>query len=101
MGDENPNSMPVFFHVVALISPFCVPSIAPTMPSAGVSRFSSPWDTNTVFPCTATPVLMARFETGKLHTFSPVCGLMACTAPSPRPSMSSRWPPSVAMSGGA
>jgi hypothetical protein len=50
---------------------------------------------------TTTPVLMARLEAGKLHTFSPVWGLMACTAPSPNPAISSRSPLMVPMKGEA
>ncbi len=61
--------------------------------------FSSPCDMNTVPSLTTTPVLMARFDATKLHTFSPVCGLMAWIAPSPRPAMSRRMPLMVAMIG--
>ena len=44
--------------------------------SAGRSAFES-FDTITVESFTTTPVLIARFEARKLHTFSPVCGLIA------------------------
>ena len=66
-----------------------------------MSRFSSPCDTITVDPVTTTPVLMARLAAMKLQTFSPVCGLIAWTAPSPRPAMSRRRPLMVAMIGAA
>ena len=39
----------------------------------------------TFVPLTTTPVLIARLAATKLQTFSPVCGLMAWTAPSPLP----------------
>ena len=69
------------------------------MPIRDVSRFSSPCETMTLVPLTTTPVLMARLAAMKLQTFSPVCGLMAWTPPSPLPEMSSRRPLIVAMSG--
>ena len=97
-GDEKPNSVPFIAHLVVLMSPVCEPSMAPTMPIREVSRFSSPCDTITLVPLTTTPVLMARLAAMKLQTFSPVCGLIACTAPSPLPEMSSRSPLIVAMS---
>ena len=84
-GDEKPNSIPFIAHFVVLMSPVCEPSIAAIMPSCDVSRFSSPCDTITLVPLTTTPVLIARFAAMKLQTFSPVCGLIACTAPSPLP----------------
>ncbi len=83
------------------MSPVCEPSIAAIRPSSLPSRFSSPCDTMTLLPATTTPVLMARFAATKLQTFSPVCGLMAWMAPSPRPAMSRRTPLIVAMSGEA
>ena len=52
-------------------------------------------------PLTTTPVLIARLAATKLQTFSPVCGLIAWIAPSPRPAMSSRMPLMVAISGEA
>jgi hypothetical protein len=45
------------------MSPFCVPSIAAISPSSLPSTFSSPCDTITMLPDTATPVLTARFAT--------------------------------------
>ena len=40
-------------------------------------RRDEPCDTITVDPFATAAVLMARFDAAKLHTFSPVCGLMA------------------------
>ena len=81
------------------MSPVCDPSIAAIKPSSLESRFSSPCDTMTVEPLTATPVLMERLEAMKLQTRSPVWGLTAWNAPSPRPATSSRIPFTDVISG--
>ena len=83
------------------MSPVCDPSIAAISPSSLPSRFSSPCEMNTLLPLTATPVLMARLAATKLQTFSPVCGLMAWTPPSPSRAISRRRPLMVAMIGAA
>ena len=83
------------------MSPVCDPSIAAIRPSSLESRFSSPCETITVVPETTTPVLIARFAAMKLQTFSPVCGLIAWTAPSPVPLIRRRMPLIVAITGAA
>jgi hypothetical protein len=60
-----------------LMSPASEPSIAAIMPSSLTSRFSSPCETITDVPETATPVLMARYAAMKPQTFSPVCAFIA------------------------
>ena len=100
-GDENANSVPLTAHLVVLMSPVAEPSSAAIRPSSLTSMFSSPCETMTVLSFTTTPVLMARLAATKLHTFSPVCGLMAWMAPSPRPAISSRRPLMVAIIGAA
>ena len=93
--------MPLTAQRVVLMSPVCEPSMAAIIPSSLVSMFSSPCDTMTELSLTTTPVLIARLAATKLHTFSPVCGLMAWMAPSPSPAMSRRRPLIVAIIGAA
>jgi hypothetical protein len=61
-GDEKPNWSPFIAHLVVLMSPVCDPSMAAISPSSLESRFSSPCETITVDPETATPVLIARLD---------------------------------------
>ena len=56
-------------HFVVLMSPVCEPSIAAIRPSSLPSRFSSPCETKTVLPLTATPVLIARLAAGNAPHF--------------------------------
>jgi hypothetical protein len=44
------------------MSPVCEPSMAAIIPSSLESRFSSPCETITEVPATATPVLIARLD---------------------------------------
>ena len=83
------------------MSPVCDPSMEAINPRSVPSRFSSPCETTTLVPLTTTPVLIARLAEGKLHTFSPVCTLIAWVPPSPSPAMRSRMPLMVVMTGGA
>ena len=94
-GTSSRIGVPVTAHLVDVISPRSEPSMRRSSPISLPSRFSSPCETITSLPRTTTPVLMARLAAGKLHSVSPVCGLMAWTPPLPSPAESAfacrRW----------